>query len=101
MHTPTTFSYDGHGLNGDDEYKTRVLTFNKGLIPRQREEVANRIMVAVNAHEAMRKALHSALFALQHDLTDLNSCAATGRNEPLGEQIKAALALADGERVGR
>ena len=68
MHeTPTHFTFDGHGLNGNDEYATRVLTFAKDpdgaylLEYAQRLEVATRLLKAVNTHERAKAAIRELL----------------------------------------
>ena len=58
-HTPTSMkiSFDGFGLNGDDEYKSRIATFTKPVD----EKMGRAIERAVNSHEEMIACLKNVL----------------------------------------
>lgn len=47
-------SFDGFGINGDDEYKSRIASFTLHVSPKQREELSTLWLSAPKLLDALR-----------------------------------------------
>ena len=87
-----SLSYDGFGINGRDEYRTRLATFAKGLSEEQRREFGPLFAAAPELLAAL-KAMHDYFITESAALSDNDFVNRIERDS------MAAIAKAEGETI--